>query len=393
MYLNFPNNIKKKKIFMFGSGVLARKTINKFPQIKISGIIDNSKNLAGQTFENFNIYGPETVNKKNFYIITSTSFNEISNQLQKLGLKKNKHFIITPLLKDVETLFHLENLKKTFLITSGSPINKNKSYGGGVYQISINCDTWDCEKIYNGNCYGVLKVGTRIYVVDENKGIIEFDKNLKIKNIHKIEKGLRPHGLAHCNNSKRFFLCCTDKDQIIVFNDKFKILKKIYISEKIKKNNIKNHHINDCTVIEGKLYVSMFSISGNFNKEIYDGSILEIDVDQTQKNNVITNRLWMPHNISYYDGSIHVLNSFKGELLAYNLNVIGKFPGFARGLDFDQNYYYVGQSRNRNFSKLLGNSLNTSIDSGIIIFEPKNKISRFIQLHPKLAEIHSVLLI
>jgi hypothetical protein len=97
MYLNFPNNIKKKKIFMFGSGVLARKTINKFPQIKISGIIDNSKNLAGQTFENFNIYGPETVNKKNFYIITSTSFNEISNQLQKLGLKKNKHFIITPI--------------------------------------------------------------------------------------------------------------------------------------------------------------------------------------------------------------------------------------------------------------------------------------------------------
>ena len=136
----------------------------------------------------------------------------------------------------------------------------------------------------------------------------------------------------------------------------------------------------------------MFSISGNFNKEIYDGSILEIDIFDTDKRNIITNNLWMPHNISYYDNSIHVLNSFKGELLAYNLKVIGKFPAFARGLDYDGNYYYVGQSRNRNFSKLLGDSLNISIDTGVTIFEPEKKLSRFLQLHPKLSEIHSVLL-
>ena len=79
--------------------------------------------------------------------------------------------------------------------------------------------------------------------------------------------------------------------------------------------------------------------------------------------------------------------------MAYNLKVLGKFPAFARGLDYDGSYYYIGQSRNRNFSKLLGDSLNISIDTGVVIFEPKEKISRFLQLHPKLSEIHSVLLV
>jgi len=139
--------------------------------------------------------------------------------------------------------------------------------------------------------------------------------------------------------------------------------------------------------------VSMFSISGNYNKEFYDGTILEINTSDFTKKNILTNKLWMPHNISFFDNSLHVLNSFRGELLAFNMSVIGKFPAFARGLDFKDGYYYVGQSRNRNFSKLLGNSLNTSIDSGIIIFESKNKLSRFLQLHPKLSEIHSIILI
>lgn len=383
----------KNKIYLFGSGLVAKKTINKFQHIKFAGIIDNSKNLAGQTFDNLKIYGPNTINKKNFYIITSTSFLEISTQLENLGLRRNINYIISPLLKDVEILSGLENLEKSFLITSGSPIHKKKFYGGGIYLVSLKGDSWNYKKIYNGNCYGIIKVQNKIFAVDENIGIIEFNYKLKKRKIYHIEKGLRPHGLAFCEISQQFFLCCTDKDQIIVFDKNFKAKNRILISEKIIKNKIKNHHVNDCIAIDGRLYVSMFSISGNFDKEIYDGSILEIDIFDTDKRNIITNNLWMPHNISYYDNSFHVLNSFKGELLAYNLKVIGKFPAFARGLDYDGNYYYVGQSRNRNFSKLLGDSLNISIDTGVIIFEPEKKLSRFLQLHPKLSEIHSVLLI
>ena len=76
----------------------------------------------------------------------------------------------------------------------------------------------------------------------------------------------------------------------------------------------------------------------------------------------------MPHNVKFYDDSMHVLNSLKGELLYDNFSVKGEFPAFTRGLDYDGQYYYVGQSRNRNFSKSIGLSNNISIDAGIIIF-------------------------
>ena len=171
----------KKKIYLFGSGLVAKKTINKFQHIKFAGIIDNSKNLAGHTFDSLKIYGPNIINKKNFYIITSTSFSEISAQLEKLGLRKNINYIISPLLKDVEILSGLENLEKSFLITSGSPIQKKNFYGGGIYLVSLKRDSWNYKKIYNGNCYGIIKVKNKIFAVDENVGIVEFNYKLKKK--------------------------------------------------------------------------------------------------------------------------------------------------------------------------------------------------------------------
>ena len=387
------NLIKNKKVYLFGSGILAKKTITKFSEIKFQGIIDNSKNLKGQTYMNLPIISPKNINKKNFYVITSTSFSDISRQLISKGLEKDKNFILTPFLNDLETLSDLEELEQKILFTSGSPSQQSSLYGGGLYLLNLKKDSWKYKKILSGNCYGSYKSKNKIFVIDENRGVIQFNKNLTIDKIFKIEKGIRPHGISFCEKTRNFFICCTEMDSIFVYDINFKKLDIIPISSKKEKTGIKHHHINDCAVIDGSLFVSMFSISGNYNKEFYDGTIIEINTSDFTRKNILTNKLWMPHNISFFDNSLHVLNSFKGELLAYNMSVIGKFPAFARGLDFKDGYYYVGQSRNRNFSKLLGNSLNTSIDSGIIIFESKNKLSRFLQLHPKLSEIHSIMLI
>ena len=97
-----------------------------------------------------------------------------------------------------------------------------------------------------------------------------------------------------------------------------------------------------------------------------------------------------PHNVKIINGSLTLLDSLKGHLLTNNVQISGKFPAFTRGLDFDGQYYYIGQSKNRNHSKNLGLSKNISIDSGIIIFDNTTKASRFLQLPPKLSEIHSI---
>ena len=260
--------------------------------------------------------------------------------------------------------------------------------------MNIDGDNWKYEKIYSGNCFGIINVNNKIIFVDEMKGIVEMDKNFNIKNTFKLQKGIRPHGIAYHKEKKRYYLCCTELDQIKIFNQKFIEVDKINLSKKKEYYGNKHHHLNDCEIVKNSLFVSMFSYSGNISNDNYDGSIVEYYLNEKRHERVIKGDLWMPHNIKYIDDiGLSVLNSFKGELLYNNLNVEGKFSGFARGLAYDRKYFYVGLSRNRNFSKLKSTSLNTSIDTGVVIFEPNNKISRFIQLSPKLSEIHSIHLI
>jgi len=136
----------------------------------------------------------------------------------------------------------------------------------------------------------------------------------------------------------------------------------------------------------------MFSQTGNWKLDIFDGAILEFDIDTKKLVGPVVRDLWMPHNVKVIDGSLTLLDSLKGQLLTNNAQISGDFPAFTRGLDYDGQYYYIGQSRNRNYSKNLGLSKNISIDAGIIIFDNQTKVSRFLQLPPKLSEIHSIVL-
>lgn len=384
----FPKN---RNICLFGSGIIAKKTINHFSNIKFEKIYDNSKNLWGENFNNIKIFNPSKIDKNDFIVITSTSYTEIANQLFKKKLSPFKNFVISPILNDIRVLSELENKKISILFTSGAPPNKNKNYGGGLYKLEINNFTWKYRKLISGNCYGVLKLLNKYYVVDEQRGIIKLNKNLKIETSYKIEKNLRPHGLSYHKKTKRFYLNSTEQDAVYVYDRNFKFLNKIDISSKKKITGVKHHHINDNLILDDSLYVSMFSYSGNYLKEVYDGVVLEYDLNNlTNIPKIIKNNLWMPHNIKFFNKSLFVLNSLPGELLGYNMQVIGKFSAFTRGLAYDGKYFFVGQSKNRNYSKYLGLNNNISIDAGIIMFDGNTKVSRFFQLDPRISEVHSI---
>ena len=78
------------------------------------------------------------------------------------------------------------------------------------------------------------KCKTQIIFVDEMKGLVGMDKNLTLK-ILKLQKGIRPHGIAY-HKEKKYYLCCTELDQIKIFNQKFtsRLIRLIYQ----KKRNI-----------------------------------------------------------------------------------------------------------------------------------------------------------
>ena len=92
-------NIKKRKIILFVSGNIAEKT-HRILNSKIYAIADNSKNLWHTKDLDVEIIDPKKLieNSQNFFvIICTTSYAEVSSQLQKYKYKYLKDFIISPI--------------------------------------------------------------------------------------------------------------------------------------------------------------------------------------------------------------------------------------------------------------------------------------------------------
>ncbi len=384
--------VKGRSIVLFGSGNVAQKT-KSLVDNNVKFIADNTKNLWGTTYKNVKIQNPNKLKKnkkKYFVIICTTSFEEVSSQLINFGYEDEQDFILSPILNDLRIIEEFSNLNKDLIFSSGSPPNKNKDFGGGIYHIKLRNNKWSCTKKISGNCHGLIKHKNNFIAVDTDLGIFEFDKNFKILRSQKLPSFSRAHGVSYSNKENEFYVVCTYLDAVLVLNEKFKIKHKIQISNKVGSLNTATHHCNDCEYNDGYLYVSMFSETGNWKKDVFDGCILEIDLKRKKINKPIKTDLWMPHNPKIINGSFYVNDSLRGNLLGNNFNIVGSFPAFTRGLHHDGRFFYIGQSRNRNYSKNIGLTNNISIDAGIIIFDEKTKVSRFLQVSPKISEIHSI---
>ena len=280
------------------------------------------------------------------------------------------------------------------IFSSGGPKNTNKDYGGGIYQLIFNNNNWHYKKkISAGNCYGITKYKENFVCASSELGVFEFNKNFRIIRKKNFSVGSRPHGISYSEDNKEFYVTMSNQDKIIVLDNNFDFKFKIEISEKFKKFNYEktpHHHCNDCVYHNGYLYVSMFSETGNWKNDVYDGCILEIDIENKKILKPIKKNLWMPHNPEIIEGSFYVNDSLKGDLLGNNFSVLGSFPAFTRGLAHDGTFFYLGQSRNRNPSKNIGVKNNISIDAGIIVFDEKTKLSKFLQISSKISEIHSI---
>ncbi len=388
---------KGRNIILFGSGIIAEKTARLLTRSSVHLILDNASNLWGQVQQGVNIESPEYLltasGKDSLVIICTTSFVEVSEQLDKMGLKSEQDYFVSPVLNDLRIIDELETIEKRLLFTSGSPKHENPLFGGGIYEMVVKGDEWNHKKVISGNCYGLIRRGNTFISVDTERGIFEFDEDYNILRSKKLPEGIRAHGVDYSPEHDKYFVVGSYLDGVLILDNNFNILDEIHISHKRERTGKPHHHCNDCLVVEDSLYVSMFSMTGNWKRDLYDGVVLEYDIPTKNLVGPAIQNLWMPHNIKYIDGSLHVLDSLPGQLKSNNATVLGEFPAFTRGLAHDGVYYFIGQSRNRNYSKNIGISNNVSIDAGIIIFDNYTKASRFLQLPPKLSELHAILLL
>lgn len=391
-FFNTNKDLRNKKFILFGAGVVAKKFINNFDKSKILYLVDNNKKLWKTEFENFKVQNPNILkkiqNKNIIVIIMTTSFISVIDQIKYLN--KTIEVSVSHYLKDLIHIEYLQNLKKKILVSSGLPSSKLKFSGGGLYEIDLNGQNWSIKKVYSGTIHGVIKYNKGFAISDSTNGIILLDKNYKLINKGKYSLNTRAHGIAFNSYNNLFYVACSNTDQIKIFNKKLEYVNSISISDKYEMYKTPQHHINDLFIKDNFLYVSMFSLSGNHKRNIYDGGVLEIDLCNETKRNTIFGDLFMPHSIKFIKDSFFVLDSLRGGLIAGSQN-IASFTGFSRGLSFDGDYFYVGQSRNRNFSIINQQKNNISIDNSILIYDAKNKFSRNIYLPNTISEIHEVL--
>ena len=388
-------NLNSREIVLFGGGNISHKTARKLNN-NYSFVVDNNPNMWDTQEKGKDVLNPSKIDgkeKEYFIVICTTSFIEVSKQLVEHGYRPQYDFIVSPILNDLRVISELENHKAKMLFTSGVPEQDDPECGGGVYELVLDGHNWEYKKLYSGICYGLIEYKDTYITVDDKKGVIQFDKDYNIILSKELNNATRGHGIGYSEVTDRFYVVSSYRDSIVVLNNKFEQIDEIFISNKYKNLGEPQHHCNDLCIVGSSLYVTMFSYTGNWKKDIFDGVALEIDLKTNEVLNPVITDLWMPHNISFLDGNLTVLDSLRGELKTNNVRAVGRFPAFTRGLDFDGVYYYVGQSRNRNYSKNLGLSLNISIDTAIIVFDQVTKASRTISLPQKLSEIHSILVI
>ena len=382
-------NRNKKPIVLFGAGNIAKKTIRKIGKSNISFIVDNSTDLQGTKFDDLNIYSPEKITSGHYVIICSTAISSIAEQVRNYGLLENEGFVISPILNDLMAITELEELSVKVHFTSGTVPHGNSGYGGGLYKCEVNDGEINLEKIYSGACYGLIKQEETLIFVDSDNGLVRYEKG-QLHSLCKLPKGSRAHGISFNESNDKYYVTCSYLDSVLELDGNFNVIREFPLSCKRRITEEPMHHCNDNLAMGNSLFVSMFSSTGNWKNDVFDGCIAEFNIETGERLQNIKDGLYMPHNLKEFDGAIHVLDSLPGHLLFNNLSIQGTFPGFTRGLDYNAGLYYIGQSKNRNYSKTLGLSNNISIDCGVIVFNPLMKVSRFIQFPHAIGEIHSI---
>jgi len=364
-----------RKTILFGAGVYGQKTLNMLKR-KPDCFVDNDKAKQGTKYLGIKVKSPSYIKKflenssDGYVIICVEPYNELSDQIEQLGLQYGINCGITPFEKELELIDRLNNHEQRILFS-------NYDNNGGLYIYDFKNKKLD--KVKSGAIRGFVYVNEYIYCCTKegllklNSETYETENTLDINSFNSC-------GLTYDPNSNNLLIAATQTDEIIFVNLKsFKVSNRIKLSEKYEKFGGESHHINDIVIVNDYILASMFSRSGWWRFGIFDGGILEINIKTSKIKEIHTNNTWMPHSIKVHGDHIYILDSMNGYLIKDMDNVLAKFNGFLRGLEIKDNFCYIGQSQNRHISRLK-HKTNISIDSGIYILDYENHISRFITL-------------
>lgn len=378
----------------FGAGYIADKTIMK-SQVRPKCIIDNNADIQSTFQDSIPIVSLIDVSKDAIYIITSTSISEIERQLIDHGALP-KNIYVSPVLSDHYQISIFEKQYFDFLFTSGL---QNRSHdicieGGGLYRLSGYFDDFKVSKVLSSPSHGIKRLGDYFYIVNEDVGVAKLDINLNIVDTFALSKGIRPHGIDYCQETENWVFACSYGDCLSIHNKSFEEVDRVYFSTKRTYfQNKPQHHTNDVCVHGRLALCSMFSLSGEFKRGIYDGGVLIIDIIDRKVIGSMFNNLSHPHNIQLHDSEYWILDSYTQRVLKGSSVYSSGYSSFLRGLDFlSDGTLLLGQSKNRNFSTIKNTSTTPSfLDTSVVVLSPDQLIAKTLPLPSSISEIHAIL--
>jgi hypothetical protein len=374
--------LSNKRTILFGVTPDLEKWIAEYKYWNINPvyIVDHDPAIQNQLISELLVKSPHVLkfeNLEDVVVIITKETKETINFLNDLGFILGENIID----RELNTLYSggLIYGKHNLLATGHSTRN------GGLYHINLKNNSLNIHmegKDLRGICkddlgYTVVDADT-IYCLDHNF-IPYFQRKLGGEQSNF-------HGIAY--STGLYYLIDSSTNTILVISkQELEVIKKVNFS----KNNEDIHHINDIHVDGDHIYVSMISLTGarkEFWAKLKDGAIIKLDRLEMKIQEIVKEKLYFPHSVRVIDGSLLYCESFESNFCD-GFKEIARFNGFTRGIEFDGMLYYIGQStfrRKYNKEQLE----HTCIDTGIHVFDPIYKISKFISTP---ADIYGLLLI
>ena len=382
-----------RRVALFGLGTVANATLSRLDSPP-SLLIDNEVGLEGSRQSGVEIEGPDFLRDAAgtglYVVICSSEVEEAARFLAGLGYEPWVDFLVSPVLAHQQPVVEIEGWRARLLFTSGAPASDAPGWGGGIYELEMDGDSFSYRKVYDGPCYSVRAIDDRFVAVDPRRGLLELDRRFKVRREAPLPLTAWCHGVAFCPDRSRYYVAATQLDTIVVLDSDFRSIGEIPLSDRVASEGRGSHHPNDLIVHRESLFVSVFSESGHWRLDVNDGAVLEVDLGSSRVRGPVVDDLWMPHNPAVVDGSLIVLDSFRGRLCRSGGRTIGQFPGFARGLANDGRFFYVGQNRNRQYHRLPEGPSCLSADTSILLFDERTKVSRSLPLPRRMTDIHSI---
>jgi hypothetical protein len=384
-----------KKVIFWGCYDYFERTI-KEGEFAVEYLVDSSKGTQGpKAHHGYDVKDPSVLkdltNKDEYYvIISSTAFYEIVEDLRKFNFLAGSHFCVTPILRRFEAIDQLQNISAKVLFSSSDAVRRNEVAGGGLYRLETG--DGNLTKLYSGITRGFCFFEGRWYIVDAGKGISILNANFEIEGLIELPRQSTPHGLAIDRERRRIYVVLSTRDEVAGFDlANGECVDSITLTPKFERTGRYSHHFNDIAILGDRLFISMFSITGNVANFIYDGGIVEYDLQGREFFGHLVRDLWQPHSVRVINQSLCFLDSMRGHLHTDWHKVETVFNGFMRGLDFDGQYWYLGQSVHRYFDRGHSSLGNMSVDSGVVIYDGLTRLTRVIQT-PRIRDLNTIFL-